>query len=59
MLLARRENVGQPGWAHDGIMIQREYDEIVTERDRIWATVASVASGEGIGGMAAGEEEGR
>lgn len=37
VLQARREHIGTQGWAHTGNLIEREYDEIEAERDRIWA----------------------
>ncbi len=39
------ENVGQDGWAHSGTMVARELDEIVDERERIWALVVGVSNG--------------
>lgn len=33
---ARRENVGKPHWAHTGSLTENEYNEIVTERERIY-----------------------
>lgn len=42
---ATRANIGEHGWAHHGELIEREADEIIAERERIWEAVATVAVG--------------
>lgn len=44
---AHRSDIGREGFAHQGLLIEREYDEIDAERNRIFALVAGVASGNG------------
>ena len=39
-----REAIGQPGWAHQGHLIEREYDEIRAEVERIYETVTEAAT---------------
>jgi len=41
VLLARRNNIGELGWAHTGAMNESEYDSIETERDRVFGAVHS------------------
>lgn len=41
---ATPENVGQTGWAHTGCLTAKEYEEIVAEKERIWACVAGVSA---------------
>lgn len=36
ILSARRENIGETGWAHVGALNDREYDEIEAARDKVW-----------------------
>jgi len=31
-----KEDIGQKGWAHTGELSQREFDEIIAERDRLY-----------------------
>lgn len=41
---ATEEAVGEFGWAHSGTLIEREFEEIRAERDRIWDAVKEAAS---------------
>jgi hypothetical protein len=39
VLLARREDVGQPGFAHTGYLTDHEYAQIEEARERLYATI--------------------
>jgi hypothetical protein len=41
---AMRTDIGQPGFAHIGSLLEAEYDQIDAERNRIWGHVVNVAS---------------
>lgn len=53
-----RADIGSGGWAHSGSLIEREYDEIVVERDRIWGLLCGVATGSGGGAETGGLSDG-
>lgn len=39
VLLARREDVGQPGFSHVGTLTEHEYAQIEEARERLYATI--------------------
>ena len=39
-----REDIGQWHWAHSGTLLEREYDEIRAEVERIYGTVTEAAT---------------
>lgn len=43
---ATKNDVGQLGIAHQGVLTDTELDQIETERERIWSAVMGVASGQ-------------
>lgn len=53
----QRTDIGKNGWAEHGALNEAEYNQIRAEVERQWGHLVGVASGEGIGGMAAGTEE--
>ncbi len=46
--IATEGDIGSSGIAHQGDLNKSEYDQIVAEKDRIWALVSGVASGRGV-----------
>lgn len=53
----QRQHIGQPGWAHYGNLDEAEYLQIRAWIDWVWTCTSAIASGQGIGGMAAGGVE--
>lgn len=41
------EHIGKDGWAHTRELTETEYQQIVAERNRIWALVIGVSTGGG------------
>jgi hypothetical protein len=36
--------INQSGWAHQGVLIERELEEIRAEKERVWALVMEAAT---------------
>lgn len=45
--IAERSDIGKPLYCHNGSLNEMGYNEIVMERERIWAMVYGVATGSG------------
>lgn len=53
----RKSDIGTKGWSHYGELNSPEFESIQAEIERMWGLLVGVASGRGIGGMAAGDGE--
>lgn len=45
--IVQKSDIGKTGWAHVGVLYEREYKEIQDENERMWKLLVGVATGNG------------